>query len=145
MEMMTFWAKSDYELNKKILDYCSTSYLKEVERTGPSIGGTTNEIRIGVTSKFRPMNPSEVEELVKKEGYKNQTEKELRVGILSIPIEEMGLSSRTQNILSYEGIHTVSDLIRKDADTIMDLRNIGPAALKEINEALGKIGLEPLN
>ncbi len=61
---------------------------------------------------------------------------------LSMPVEELGLSVRAQNCLEAEGIKTVRDLVAKNPDELLGMRNMGKTTLKEIEKKLGDLGLE---
>jgi len=65
-------------------------------------------------------------------------------GILSgeydIPIEQLGLSSRTFNFLSKNGISSVGQLMRMGDDALLSMKNFGKKSLAEVKERLA--GLE---
>ncbi|MCX6812885.1 MAG: DNA-directed RNA polymerase subunit alpha, partial [Candidatus Azambacteria bacterium] len=61
--------------------------------------------------------------------------------ITKTKIEDLKLSSRTQNILLNSRIKTVAGLLRLDERELLNLEEIGEKALKEIRKALGKLGL----
>lgn len=59
---------------------------------------------------------------------------------LEMPIEELGLSSRTRNLLG-EGFGSVGDLLTKTPGDLLRLPNFGKQAVREIENALRKHGL----
>ncbi len=57
-------------------------------------------------------------------------------------IEDLKIGSRTVNILTKNNIKTVSGLLRKNEESLMDLDGMGEKGIKEIKKALKKIGFE---
>ena len=55
---------------------------------------------------------------------------------LSMSIEEMDLSVRSNNCLRRAGINTVGDLINKSEDDLKKVRNLGTKSLEEIIKKL---------
>ena len=51
------------------------------------------------------------------------------------------LSVRASNCLESENIHTVRDLVRRNEDQLLEVRNFGETTLHEVRERLGAIGL----
>lgn len=60
---------------------------------------------------------------------------------LNMSIAELKLSSRAQNCLEAEQIHTVRDLVQKTDDELLELRNFGETTLNEVKEKLSQLGL----
>ena len=60
---------------------------------------------------------------------------------LSMSIGELQLSVRASNCLETENILTVRDLVTKDEDSLMEVRNFGDTTLQEVNEKLSELGL----
>lgn len=60
---------------------------------------------------------------------------------LALPIEELGLLSRSYNCLKREGIHTVGELVARCEADLLDIRNFGTKSIAEIKEKLGGFGL----
>jgi N utilization substance protein A len=61
-----------------------------------------------------------------------------------IPLEDLGISLRYATILGGAGFPTVGDLLLQlnlDADVILGLDGIGPKAMKDIEDALGKLDI----
>ena len=61
--------------------------------------------------------------------------------ILEITIEELDLSVRSYNCLKRAGINTVEELIRKDEEEMMKVRNLGRKSLEEVQQKLVGLGL----
>ncbi|ROR73551.1 DNA-directed RNA polymerase subunit alpha [Bogoriella caseilytica] len=60
---------------------------------------------------------------------------------LALPIEELGLLSRSYNCLKREGIHSVGELTARSEADLLDIRNFGAKSIGEIKEKLAGIGL----
>ncbi|MEE6283057.1 DNA-directed RNA polymerase subunit alpha [Georgenia sunbinii] len=60
---------------------------------------------------------------------------------LALPIEELGLQSRSYNCLKREGIHAVGELVARSEADLLDIRNFGAKSIGEIREKLAGIGL----
>lgn len=60
---------------------------------------------------------------------------------LSMPIAELRLSVRASNCLEYDAIDTVRDLVKKNEDQLMEIRNFGETTLTEIQQVLTELGL----
>ena len=60
---------------------------------------------------------------------------------LSIPISELRFSVRASNCLEYAGIRTVRDLVQRNEDQLMEIRNFGETTLDEVTQLLGELGL----
>src|SRR5690625_2768143 len=60
---------------------------------------------------------------------------------LALPIEELGLQSRSYNCLKREGIHSVGELVARTEADLLDIRNFGAKSISEIREKLGGLGL----
>lgn len=62
--------------------------------------------------------------------------------ILLCPIKkEMELSIRAQNCLDGAGITLIGQLVQKSGSELLQLKNFGRTSLKEIENALGEMGL----
>ena len=77
---------------------------------------------------------NDVEIMVVKEDDKKEK-------ILEITIEELDLSVRSYNCLKRAGINTVEELIRKDEEEMMKVRNLGRKSLEEVEHKLAQLGL----
>ncbi len=60
---------------------------------------------------------------------------------LALPIEELGLQSRSYNCLKREGIHAVGELVARSEADLLDIRNFGAKSITEIREKLSGLGL----
>ncbi len=56
-------------------------------------------------------------------------------------IDELDLSVRAYNCLKRAGINTVAELVIKDQEDMMKVRNLGKKSLEEVEQKLGLIGL----
>ena len=61
--------------------------------------------------------------------------------ILEITIEELDLSVRSYNCLKRAGINTVEELIKRDEEEMMKVRNLGKKSLEEVQQKLEGLGL----
>lgn len=77
---------------------------------------------------------SDVEIMVEKEEDKKEK-------ILEITIEELDLSVRSYNCLKRAGISTVEELIMRDEEEMMKVRNLGKKSLEEVQQKLEALGL----
>ena len=84
---------------------------------------------IGLTDRV-----NDVEILVVKDN--NQTDK-----VLEITIDELDLSVRSYNCLKRGGINTVEELIKKNEEEMMKVRNLGRKSLEEVQQKLAALGL----
>ena len=60
---------------------------------------------------------------------------------LAMPIEDLGLLSRSYNCLKREGIHSVGELVARSEADLLDIRNFGAKSIGEIKEKLAGLGL----
>jgi DNA-directed RNA polymerase subunit alpha len=60
---------------------------------------------------------------------------------LNMSLAELKLSVRATNCLESENIHTVRDLVRRNEDQLLDVRNFGETTLNEVQEKLAELGL----
>lgn len=58
------------------------------------------------------------------------------------PVAELQLSIRAQNCLESENIQTISELVGREEDDLLKLRNFGKTTLKEIKKKLNEMGLD---
>lgn len=61
--------------------------------------------------------------------------------LLAMSLAELELSVRATNCLESEGITTVRELISRDDDALLQVRNFGETTLREVKEKLKKFGL----
>ena len=76
----------------------------------------------------------DVEIMVEKEEDKKEK-------ILDTTIEELDLSVRSYNCLKRAGINTVQELIMRDEEEMMKVRNLGKKSLEEVQQKLEALGL----
>ena len=62
--------------------------------------------------------------------------------LLARNIDELDLSVRSANCLKNANIHTLRDLVRKHEKDMLETKNFGKKSLEELQEVLGKLGLE---
>jgi DNA-directed RNA polymerase subunit alpha len=60
---------------------------------------------------------------------------------LNMTLAELKLSVRAMNCLESENIHSVRDLVRRNEDQLLEVRNFGETTLHEIQEKLSELGL----
>lgn len=60
---------------------------------------------------------------------------------LRLPISELELSVRSSNCLKEANIKTISDLVRKTEEELLNFRNFGKKSLTEIDEILKTMGI----
>lgn len=61
--------------------------------------------------------------------------------LTKIKVEDLAISTRTQNALIDAGIKTVAGLVRKTAQDILDLDGIAEKGVEEVEEVLQKLGV----
>ncbi|WP_129409955.1 DNA-directed RNA polymerase subunit alpha [Marinitoga lauensis] len=76
-------------------------------------------------SEEKPASPEVEEE------FKN-----INIEILETKIDELDLSKRAKNCLKREKIHTVRDILKKDPEELMKIKNFGKKSLDEIRKEL---------
>ena len=75
-----------------------------------------------------------VEIMVEKEESKKEK-------ILEMNIEDLDRSVRSYNCLKRAGINTVEELVQRDEDEMMKVRNLGRKSLEEVQQKLAQLGL----
>lgn len=60
---------------------------------------------------------------------------------LALPVEELNLTVRSYNCLKREGIHTVSELVSRSEQDLLDIRNFGSKSIDEVKLKLAEMGL----
>jgi len=61
--------------------------------------------------------------------------------MLNLSLSELKLSVRASNCLESENINTVRDLVRRNEDQLLEVRNFGDTTLQEVQEKLLELGL----
>jgi DNA-directed RNA polymerase subunit alpha len=60
---------------------------------------------------------------------------------LALPVEDLKLTQRSYNCLKREGIHTVSELVSRTEQDLLDIRNFGSKSIEEVKLRLQEMGL----
>ena len=71
----------------------------------------------------------------------NEPEDDKKEKILEMTIEELDLSVRAYNCLKRAGINTVSELVQRNQEDMMKVRNLGKKSLEEVEQKLHGLGL----
>ena len=61
--------------------------------------------------------------------------------VLNQPVEEIELSSRASNCLKAARIKTIRDLVSKNPEELLSVKNFGKKSLDEIKDRLKDMGL----
>ena len=86
------------------------------------------ELFVGLTDQTMPVPHSERED--------DKKEK-----VLEMTIEELDLSVRAYNCLKRVGINTVAELVQRNQEDMMKVRNLGKKSLEEVEQKLEALGL----
>ena len=70
-----------------------------------------------------------------------EKEEDKKEKILEMTIEELDLSVRSFNCLKRAGINTVEELVQRNEDEMMKVRNLGRKSLEEVQQKLAALGL----
>ena len=70
-----------------------------------------------------------------------QPEEDKKDKVLEMTIEELDLSVRAYNCLKRAGINSVAELVQKNEDDMMKVRNLGRKSLEEVEQKLEALGL----
>ena len=71
----------------------------------------------------------------------NEPESDNRDKVLEMTIEELDLSVRAFNCLKRAGINTVAELVQRNQEDMMKVRNLGKKSLEEVEQKLVALGL----
>ena len=71
----------------------------------------------------------------------NMPEDDKKEKVLEMTIEELDLSVRAYNCLKRAGINSVAELVRKNQEDMMKVRNLGKKSLEEVEQKLAALGL----
>jgi len=80
-------------------------------------------------------------EILPKEEINQEEEQNKRESALALTIDDLELSARSSNCLKRAGIEKVGQLIEKDIDELIKIKNFGKKSADEINEKLKQYGL----
>ena len=61
--------------------------------------------------------------------------------VLEMTIEELDLSVRAYNCLKRAGINTVAELVQRNQEDMMKVRNLGRKSLEEVEQKLEALNL----
>ena len=70
-----------------------------------------------------------------------QQEDDKKDKVLEMTIEELDLSVRAYNCLKRAGINSVAELVQKNQEDMMKVRNLGRKSLEEVEQKLSALGL----
>ncbi len=70
-----------------------------------------------------------------------EKEEDKKEKILEMTIEELDLSVRSYNCLKRAGINTVDELVQRNEEEMMKVRNLGRKSLEEVQQKLSAMGL----
>ncbi|MBQ3109094.1 MAG: DNA-directed RNA polymerase subunit alpha [Clostridia bacterium] len=70
-----------------------------------------------------------------------EKEEDKKEKILEMTIEELDLSVRSYNCLKRAGINTVEELVQRNEEEMMKVRNLGRKSLEEVQQKLAALGL----
>ena len=68
-------------------------------------------------------------------------EDEKKEKVLEMTIEELDLSVRAYNCLKRAGINTVAELVQRNQEDMMKVRNLGRKSLEEVEQKLEALNL----
>ncbi len=71
----------------------------------------------------------------------NEPESDNRDKVLEMTIEDLDLSVRAFNCLKRAGINTVGELVQRNQEDMMKVRNLGKKSLEEVEQKLQALGL----
>ncbi|MCL2811457.1 MAG: DNA-directed RNA polymerase subunit alpha [Clostridia bacterium] len=71
----------------------------------------------------------------------NEPEDDKKEKVLEMTIEELDLSVRAYNCLKRAGINTVAELVQRNQEDMMKVRNLGKKSLEEVEHKLTALGL----
>ncbi len=71
----------------------------------------------------------------------NEPEDNKKEKVLEMTIEELDLSVRAYNCLKRAGINSVAELVQRNQEDMMKVRNLGKKSLEEVEQKLAGLGL----
>ena len=78
----------------------------------------------------------QIEEVEEEEASVDEVNKKL-----AVPVSELDLSVRASNCLEYANIKTLGELVIREEDELLELKNFGKTTLVEIKKKLNQLGL----
>lgn len=119
---------TDYD--KLILEIWTNGSLTPEEAVGMAAKLLSEQLSLFTGLTEQPVEPASAEET------SSQASK-----TMEMTIEELDLSVRAFNCLKRAGINTVGELVQKDQEDMMKVRNLGKKSLEEVEQKLAVLGL----
>ncbi len=119
---------TDYD--KLILEIWTNGSLSPDEAVGMAAKQLTEQLTLFTRLTDHPVEPAA-----------SESESGLTGKTVDMTIEELDLSVRAFNCLKRAGINTVSELVQKDQEEMMKVRNLGKKSLEEVEQKLALLGL----
>ena len=119
---------TDYD--KLILEIWTNGSLYPEEAVGMAAKQLTEQLALFTRLTDHPVMPAA-----------SESEAGLAGKSVDMTIEELDLSVRAFNCLKRAGINTVSELVQKDQEEMMKVRNLGKKSLEEVEQKLELLGL----
>ena len=133
------------------------NYLAEKTRVGEDVSFDKLTLEVWTNNSIKPADAvslsakflvehfdivSQINELVAEESFMYEQEEKVSNKKYETKIEELDLSVRSYNCLKRANINTVGDLIQKNEEEMMRVRNLGRKSLKEVIQKLRERGLD---
>lgn len=103
------------------------------------------EILLEQVTSIAQMGVEEVEEVEVEEVEEEVTDKKEKVVLEAkpeeTPVTELGISTRTMNVLEAADLMTVGQIADKAEEEILELEGMGDKGIKEIKKAIGTLGI----
>lgn len=119
------------DFDKLTLDVWTNGSLSADEAVGMAAKILTQQL-----SLFVGLTDQQAEDLVLEEEQQGGSK------TLDMTIEELDLSVRAFNCLKRAGINTVGELVEKNQEEMMKVRNLGKKSLEEVEQKLALLGLQ---
>ncbi|MHC1785836.1 MAG: DNA-directed RNA polymerase subunit alpha [Christensenellales bacterium] len=119
---------TDYD--KLILEIWTNGSLSPEEAVGMAAKLLTQQLSIFTRLTDQPAQQADLD-----------GDSEMAGKSMEMTIEELDLSVRAFNCLKRASINTVGELIQKDQDDMMKVRNLGKKSLEEVEQKLAVLGL----
>ncbi len=119
---------TDYD--KLVLDVWTNGSVTPEEAIGMAAKILTNQLGIFTRLTDQPISQEEEE-----------TDSGLTGKTAEMTIDELDLSVRAFNCLKRAGINTVAELVQKNQEDMMKVRNLGKKSLEEVEQKLALLGL----
>ncbi len=118
----------DYD--KLILEVTTDGSVKPDEAIGQAANILIDQLQIfrGLSDQIAPLSSSEPED--------DKLER-----VMEMTIEELDLSVRAYNCLKRAGINSVAELVQRNQEDMMKVRNLGKKSLEEVEQKLEGLGL----